>query len=136
ENGLFRPGSDFSEFVFDETGDTNADTEAGQAFGGFGAVLSLKQASASAMEGELRLVYLGDAEHTGFDNLAFWSADQVMFVEDRGDGLHAQKNALDSGWVIDLAADYAKDGTLPVRFLAEGRDPLATIDSGLAALKD
>jgi len=136
ENGLFRPGSDFSEFVFDETGDTNADTEAGQAYGGFGAVLSLKQASASAMEGELRLVYLGDAEHTGFDNLAFWSADQVMFVEDRGDGLHAQKNALDSGWVIDLAADYAKDGTLPVRFLAEGRDPLATIDSGLAALKD
>ena len=29
ENGLFRPGSNFTEFVFDETGDTNADTEAG-----------------------------------------------------------------------------------------------------------
>ncbi len=136
ENGVFRPGSDFKEFVFTETGDTNADTEAGAAYGGFGAVLKLSQAAPSAAEGEIALVFLGDPEHSGFDNLAFWSADEVLVVEDRGDKLHDQKNALDSGWVIDLAADYAKGDVAPVRFLAEGRDTAATIDSGLAALPD
>jgi len=29
ENGQFRPGTNFSEFIFDTTGDTNALTEAG-----------------------------------------------------------------------------------------------------------
>ena len=110
ENGLFRPGSNFTEFVFDETGDTNADTEAGREHGGFGAVLSLKQASPSAAEGEIRLVYLGDVGHTAFDNLAFWSENEALFVEDRGDGLHAQKNALNSGFVVDLTVDYSKGG--------------------------
>jgi hypothetical protein len=59
-----------------------------------------------------------------------------LFVEDAGDGLHSQRKAFDSGYVIDLAADYSKEGADPVRFLAEGRDPLATIDSGLLALED
>jgi hypothetical protein len=59
-----------------------------------------------------------------------------LFVEDAGDGLHSQRKAFDSGYVIDLAADYSKDGVDPVRFLAEGRDPLATVDSGLLALED
>src|SRR5262249_44972417 len=84
---------------------------------------------------EIRLVYLCDVGLTGFDNVAFWSENEALFVEDRGDGLHSQKNALDSGFVIDLTADYARAGD-PVRFLAEGRDPLATIDSGLGGLKD
>ncbi|MFL5259260.1 MAG: alkaline phosphatase PhoX [Hyphomicrobiales bacterium] len=136
ENGLFRPGSNFTEFVFDETGDTNADTEAEAGYGGFGGVLKLTQASPGAVEGELTILYRGDRAHTGFDNCAFWSADEILFVEDAGDGLHAKRNALDSGYVVDLSADYSRDGTEPVRFLAEGRDGLATIDSGLSALKD
>jgi Alkaline phosphatase PhoX len=136
ENGLFRPGSNFTEFVFAETGDTNAKTEAGAEYGGFGAVLKLTQAKPSASEGEITLDYLGKEAYSGFDNLAFWSADEVMFVEDAGDKLHSQRNALDSGYVVDLTADYSTGGIEPLRFLAEGRDPSATIDSGLGGLKD
>src|SRR5206468_7499441 len=43
ENGVFRPGSRFSEFYFTETGDTNALTEAGSAGGGFGGIFRLTQ---------------------------------------------------------------------------------------------
>jgi hypothetical protein len=136
ENGLFRPGTNFTQFVFDETGDTNAETEAGAENGGFGGVFKLTQKAASADEGEIAMIYRGEVARTGFDNCAFWSADEVLFVEDAGDSLHSQRNALDSGYVIDLTADYTKTGTEPVRFLAEGRDALATIDSGLGALKD
>jgi len=39
----------------------------------------------AAAEGEIALVYRGKKAYSGFDNLAFWSADQVMFVEDAGD---------------------------------------------------
>jgi len=54
-------------------------------------------------------------------------------VEDRGDTLHTQRNALDSGWVFDTSAGYsAASAPQPVRFLAEGRDASATIDSGLS----
>jgi hypothetical protein len=136
ENGLFRPGSNFKEFVFSETGDTTADTEAGEEYGGFGAVLKLTQKSPKAAEGEISMVFRGNKTHTGLDNLAFWSASQVIFVEDAGDKLHGQRNALDSGYVVDLTADYSKEGTEPARVIAEGRDSLATIDAGLGALKD
>ena len=64
------------------------------------------------------------------DNIAFLSRDQVTFVEDAGDGLHGQRNALDSGYVFDVRRDYAEAGaTTPVRWLAEGRDASATIDA-------
>ena len=129
ENGLFRPDGKFREFFFDETGDTNALTEAGAAFGGFGAVFRLVQSSPSSMVGKLSLLYLGDAAHSGFDNVAFFSRDQVVFVEDAGDTLHTQRNALDSGYLLDVDADYANPANQPVRVMAEGRDPSATIDS-------
>jgi hypothetical protein len=71
--------------------------------------------------------------HAAFDNVAFLSADKVSFGEDRGDGFHTAANALDSGWVFDVREDYgARDARPPVRWLAEGRDPSATIDSGPA----
>jgi hypothetical protein len=135
ENGMFRPGSDFAEFYFTETGDTNAETEAGEEFGGFGGILKLVQTAASADEGELSLVYRGNLAHTGFDNLAFSSADELMIVEDAGDKLHSQRKAFDSGYVLNVTADYSK-GDEPARFLALGRDPSATIDSALSAEKD
>ena len=72
-----------------------------------------------------------DLEHAAFDNCAFWDEDHVVFVEDRGDGLHAQGNALDSGWLLDVRKDYSNPANKPVRIIAEGRDPSATIDSGL-----
>jgi hypothetical protein len=129
ENGQFRPGSKFGEFVFDETGDTDSRTEVGKAAGGFGSVLALSQKSPSANTGMLSLVYLSDIAHSGFDNCAFISKSKIVFVEDAGDTLHTQRNALDSAYVIDLTVDYSM-GAQPPRILAEGRDASATIDSG------
>lgn len=132
ENGLFRPGSNFSEFVFDETGDTDIRTQAGSAYGGFGSVFKLTM-NPRGNEGRIQVVYLGDAAHAGFDNCAFWSKDEIVFVEDAGDSLHAQRNALDSGYLIDLNTDYST-GAQPVRILAEGRDPAATVDASLSGM--
>ena len=129
ENGQFRPGSNFREFFFDETGDTNTLTEAGAAFGGFGAVFKLTLHRAGGDAGTLQLVYLGDVAHSGFDNCSFISKNDIVFVEDAGDTLHAQRNALDSAYIIDLTADYADPANVPARLIAEGRDPSATLDS-------
>jgi hypothetical protein len=132
ENGQFRPGTSFTEFYFDETGDTNASTEAGSAYGGFGSIMKWTKTAGSSTDGTLRLFYQCDIDHSSFDNVAFWSADQVVFVEDRGDTLHTQHNALDSAFVFDVMADYGNPATPPpVRLLAQGRDPSSTIDSGL-----
>jgi hypothetical protein len=87
------------------------------------------QSSPSANTGKLSLFYAGDQAHTGLDNGAFLSRDQVTFVEDAGDTLHGQRNALDSGFVFDLRADYSHAGDKPTRWLAEGRDASATIDA-------
>lgn len=131
ENGQFRPGTGFGEFYFTETGDTNADSPFNAGKGGWGSVFRLSQRDPRADTGELRLVYTGDEKHAGFDNLSFLGRDQLLVVEDAGDGLHSQRNALDSGYVVDVTHSYA-DGSVPVRFLAEGRDASATIDSALA----
>jgi hypothetical protein len=133
ENGQFRPGKGFTQFFFDETGDTNALTEASSDFGGFGSVLKLTQKSPSANTGKLTLFYKCDVVHTAFDNVAFWSRDEVVFVEDAGDTLHTQRNALDSGYLFDVTADYST-GIQPIRILAEGRDASATLDSGLGSV--
>jgi len=130
ENGQFRPGTGFREFFFDTTGDTNALTEAAD-FGGFGAVFKIAQRSPSADEGTLTLFYRGDAAHSGFDNVAFWSANEIVFVQDMGDTMHTQINAYDSAFMFDVRLDYSNPANQPVRILALGRDPSATIDSGL-----
>jgi Bacterial protein of unknown function (DUF839) len=113
ENGQFRPGSKFTEFFFDETGDTNAtspengdpNTGAGGA-GGWGSILKLTQSGPSAAAGELSLFFISNEFASGFDNVTFLSRDQVTFVEDAGDTLHTQRQALDSGYVFDVTADY------------------------------
>src|SRR5262249_26707252 len=101
ENGQFRPGTRFREFFFDETGDRDARTEAGQDHGGFGALLKLTQSSPSANTGKLTLFFLCDVVHSGLDNVAFFAGDRVVFVEDAGDTLHTQRNALDSAYLFD-----------------------------------
>jgi hypothetical protein len=131
ENGLFRPGSHFKEFFFDETGDTNLTTPAA-ATGGFGSILRLTQDPKSD-NGSISLFFLGDAAHSSFDNTAWFSDNQVAFVEDGGDTLHTQNTFLDSGWMFDATKDYSGSAK-PVRFLAQGRDASATIDSALSAL--
>ena len=135
ENGQFRPQTGFREFYFTETGDTNALTEAGSQYGGFGAIMKLIQERPSADTGTLTMFYQGDVAHTGFDNLAFWSSDDLVVVEDAGDTLHTQRNALDSAYVLDLQVDYGDPTTPPpLRLLAQGRDASATMDSALGAI--
>jgi hypothetical protein len=136
ENGVFRPGADhrFSEFFFTETGDTNLNTGAGSNFGGFGAVYRLVQGGPGAATGALVPFYVGDSAHSGFDNIAFLDDKQVLVVEDAGDTLHTQRNALDSGYVLDVTADYGNPSLQPVRFLAEGRDASATLDAHASGL--
>jgi len=132
ENGQFRPGSHFTEFFFDETGDTDAGTQAGSDFGGFGAIQNLRL-SPTSDHATLNLFYRGDVEHTGLDNVAFYDRSHIIFVEDAGDMLHTQRNALDSAFLFDVRADFGDPSTPPpIRILAQGRDPSATIDSGLA----
>ena len=133
ENGVFRPGSGFREFFFSVTGDTNLTSDANNGFGGYGAAMRLSQDSPTADTGKLRVFYAGDAAHTGFDNVTFIDRDHVVFVEDASDTVHVQRNAFDSGYRFDLRTDYSK-GAQPVRFLAEGRDPSATLDGMLGAL--
>ena len=135
ENGQFRPGSKFGEFYFDETGDTNAtspengdpSTGAGGA-GGWTSIFKLTQRTGSSSTGKLSLFYEGNKSVAGLDNVTFLSRNLVTFVEDAGDGLHSQRNGLDSGFVWDVTKDYST-GLQPIRWIAEGRDPSATLDS-------
>ena len=133
ENGVFRPGTRFREFFFTETGDTNATSSANDGFGGYGGVFRLTLGDKRSSAGSLELFASGDKAHTGFDNIAFVSKNGLAVVEDAGDSLHTQRKALDSGYLYDVSHDYS-DGAAPLRFLAQGRDPSATVDSGLSGL--
>lgn len=124
ENGVFRPGSKFNDFYFTETGDTSAlSTLPGR----YGAVFRLRM-NGSGYQGTLSPVFVGDKQHTGLDNIAFATADQLLVVEDAGDTLHGQRNALDSGYVLDVSGNGVK-ARQPHRWLAEGRDSSATYDA-------
>jgi hypothetical protein len=136
ENGQFRPGSHFTQFYFDETGDTDATSPENDNAGGWGSVFRLTQSGPSASTGTLSLFYKANETTAAFDNVAFLSKNLVTFVQDAGDTLHTQANALDSGWVLDATKNYAQAGVIPIRWLAEGRDPSATIDSGTATGND
>ena len=129
ENGQFRPDSGFKEFYFDETGDTNATSPENDCCGGWTSIMKLTQSDPSAATGKLSLFYTGNAAHAGFDNVAFFSKDLISFVEDAGDTLHGQRNALDSAFLFDVTADYSNPANVPLRWLAEGRDASAAIDS-------
>jgi len=132
ENGVFRPGTGFREFFFDETGDTNATSpENGSACvaGGWTSIFKVVQRDPSADQGSISLFFEGSMAVAGLDNVQFLSRDLLLGVEDAGDTLHTQRNALDSGFVFDVTVDYSDPRNQPARWLAEGRDPSATIDS-------
>jgi hypothetical protein len=129
ENGRFQPGSKFKTFFFDETGDTNATSPENATAGGWGSIFKLTQSGPSAKTGTLTMFYRGDEAHSGIDNATFVSKNQIAFVEDAGDTLHGQRNALDSGYVWDVTRDYSNPANQPVRWLAEGRDASATLDA-------
>jgi len=129
ENSAFQPGSGFRRFFFDETGDTNTTSPENETAGGWGSIMVLSQKGPSAGAGTLRMFYKGDEGHSGLDNVAFLSRDSISFGEDAGDGLHGQRNALDSAFVWNVDRDYSNPANQPLRWLAEGRDPSATLDA-------
>jgi len=124
ENGVFRPGTGFKEFYFTETGDTSLSSTLPGAFGG---VFRISQSSPGASTGKISIAAVGDPHHAGFDNISFASKDSVLVVEDAGDGMHTQRNELDSGWVYDISKTTKAPAA--VRWLAEGRDASATFDA-------
>ena len=79
--------------------------------------------------GRLSLFYEGNQKVAGLDNIQFLSRDVLLAVEDAGDTLHMQRKALDSGYAFDVTVDYSNTDNQPIRWLAEGRDPSATLDS-------
>jgi hypothetical protein len=103
--------------------------------GGWGGIFKLQQ-NPKTDTGKLALFYKGNIHVTGLDNASFLSKDKVTFVEDAGDTLHSQRNALDSGCVFDLKTDYSNVSNQPLRWLAERRDPSATIDSSFSFSKN
>jgi hypothetical protein len=129
ENGRFQPGSSFKSFFFDETGDTNATSPENATAGGWCSIWRLTQSNPSTSTGKLSMFYRCDEAHAGIDNATFISKNQIAFVEDAGDTLHGQRNALDSGYVWDVTQDYSNPANQPVRWLAEGRDASATLDA-------
>jgi len=124
ENGQFRPGSRFREFYFDETGDTNATSPENSCCGGWTSIMKLRQADPSAATGKLTLFYKGDQAHAGFDNAAFFSKDEISFVEDAGDTLHRQRNALDSGFLFDVNTDYSNPAKHAATLARGGARPI------------
>ncbi len=129
ENGAFQPGSDFTKFFFDETGDTNKESVENASAGGWGSIFQLSQSSPSANTGSIKVFYNGDEAHAGIDNVTFLSRNSISFGEDSGDTLHGQRNGLDSAFVWQVGTDYSDPKNQPVRWLAEGRDPSATLDA-------
>src|SRR5205814_4517973 len=71
ENGQFKPGSHFTEFYFDETGDTNATSPENGTAGGWGSVMKLTQDRPDAGAGVLTMFYKETAATSSFDNVAF-----------------------------------------------------------------
>jgi Bacterial protein of unknown function (DUF839) len=74
ENLAWLPGSNFSTFFFDPTGDTDAvagENAFLQARGAYGAIFRVDLRDVGSDEGAISLFSLGDHEHNSFDNLAF-----------------------------------------------------------------
>ena len=129
ENAQFLPGSNFRTFYFDPTGDTDSASGRRPALAARGAWGSIFRVDLdeSLATGRIGIAFLGDAEHSSFDNLAFIRGNILLAAEDRGDKLHTQLNRLDSIWAFNLA----RPGAAPVRFLALGRDDASTLDAHL-----
>jgi hypothetical protein len=132
ENGVFRPGTRFDEFYFTETRDTNATSVEDDTAGGWGGLFKLVQSDPSAPTGKISVFFKGSRAVSGLDNITFLSRGRVAAGEDAGDLLHGQRNALDSAYAFDVDTDYSAAKNKPVRWIAEGRDPSATIDSATA----
>src|SRR5262245_42936621 len=126
ENAQFLPGSGFNTFFFDPTGDTDAGSgnqPALSARGAWGSIFRVDFAGENPV-GTISIFYRGDSAHAAFDNLAFSDERTLLAAEDRGDTLHGQLNTLDSIWAFTVRGGDPS----PIRFVALGRDDLATAE--------
>ena len=74
ENGQFRPGTDFKQFYFDETGDTDATSPENATVRRLGPVVrSCTQEPERRHRHAVAVLSVGDKAHSGFDNVAFLS---------------------------------------------------------------
>ena len=129
ENLAFLPGSGFNTFFFTVTGDTDATAgmvPALAARGAWGAIFRVDLNEQSNNRGQISIFALGDQDHNSFDNITFADKNVFLTAEDRGDTLHDQLNTLDSVWAYDLRKPNAD----PVRFIALGRDIVASVAGG------
>lgn len=127
ENLAFLPGTNWHSFVFTPTGDTSktaGDVAELQKRGAYGSLFRV-DLEPDGDTGTISILALGDQTHNSFDNVAAADSHTLFVGEDRGDGLHASLNALDSIWSVDTESGSFK------RLLAEGRDPSATADAPL-----
>ena len=119
ENMAWLPGSNFTTFFFDPTGDTD-NLSSGvpelAARGAWGSIFRVDLLQKD--DGQISIFVLGDQEHSSFDNLAFADEKTLLAAEDRGDTLHDQLNTLDSVWAFSLPGPLPK----AIRFIALGRD--------------
>ena len=101
--------------------------------GGFRTIFKLVQ-SPKSDDGTISVLYNGDQAHAGFDNVAFFSKDQHRVR--RGRGRHAAHAAERARLRLAVRRHARTTRTAPSRsrFIAEGRDASATIDSGLSRL--
>jgi hypothetical protein len=125
ENGKFVPGTGFTSYVFNETGDT--DLTAGRypgaaERGAYGGYFRLDVPELGADTGTVKNIVLGDETHNSFDNITFVDKDTFLTTEDRGDTLHNQAGALDSVWSFDLGKGHAEINAGARRLVALGRD--------------
>ena len=129
ENLAFLPESGFNTFFFTATGDTDATAGNVKALadrGAWGAIFRVDLNEESNHRGRISIFAIGDQFHASFDNITFVDKNVLLTAEDRGDTLHDQLNVLDSVWAYDLR----KPNTDPVRFIALGRDIVASVPGG------
>ena len=134
ENAQFLPGSGFTTFFFDATGDTDANSGNQPdlaARGAWGALFRVDLVAPNLEGGLISIFALGDKEHAAFDNLSFVDSKTLLVAEDRGEGLHTQLNTFDSVWAYSVRGG-ADSAERVVRFIALGRDSESEIDAGLA----
>ena len=132
ENGQFKPGIEFNKFFFAETGDTTLTTEAGTQYGGFGAIQELHAEPEERQGHAAALLPVGqDALELRQRHVLRQDARDLRPGHGRRPAQLAQRARL--GLPVRRQRRLLAGGAQPVRVIAEGRDPSATIDSAIGA---
>ena len=112
ENGHFRPATQVQRVLLRRDRRHERDEPRERERGGWCSVSSFTRRP-GASTGTLSIFYKGDGSTRASTTLTFLSHDQFTFVEDAGDTLHGQRNALDSGWIFDVTRTIRSRRTSP-----------------------